>query len=107
MSYLRCSYSDWYVYRGDVGLCIILKDALLHSEDKGTYSCLSLSEVKNVLSGETKLETIIGWGETSIISRRELLWALREYVAMEEGEDLEAPPKRIRCILKSLENHNV
>lgn len=82
MSYLRWSGSDWYVFahtNGGLAVWFCGEDDLPVYENE---------EIKDFLSGERHLDTIPGWRRASIVSRQELLWTMRDYIADENGENM-------------------
>lgn len=85
MAYLRWSGSDWYVFaHTDGGLAVWCVGA-----EDGQLPRYSNREVVDLLAGRTRLETIPGWRRCSSVSRAELLWTLREFIADECGENMD------------------
>ena len=85
MAYLRWSGSDWYVYASCNGRLQVISR---FADESSNYD---IETVKAFLSGDRVLADIPGWRETARSERRELLWAMREYVAAEgNGEDIES-----------------
>lgn len=104
MAYLRWSFSDWYVYASvGGGLSITPRESLV-DDDHGEYQDgFRDSEVRDLLSGQRLMQTIPGWRRASTESKRELLWALREYLADENGENLYEPFHNMRQMMRGVE----
>ena len=86
MAYLRWSGSDWYVFahvEGGLAVwCCRMPDGI------DALPRYSIEEVRALLSGEARLDGIPGWRQCSSVSRSELLWAMREYIGDETGENI-------------------
>jgi hypothetical protein len=82
MAYLRWSGSDWYVFaHTNGGLAVYF----CGEEDLPIYST---EQIKAFLAGEDHLDLIPGWRRASVVSRQELLWTMRDYLADENGENM-------------------
>ena len=90
MAYLRWGHSDWYVYESEQGL-EVAPSARLLGEGDDRSACYSVCQVQDLLSGRSELRVIPGWRLSSTVSKQELFWVLREYVAESIGEDMYRP----------------
>ncbi len=95
MSYLRWSFSDWYVFAHTGGGLAVWSR---FSSDQPTYTN---GDIVDLLTAVTPMSTIPGWGMTSMSERLALILAMREFLAEEADEEVPAIAKIRREIEKS------
>ncbi len=87
MAYLRWSGSDWYVFAHvDGGLAVW--SCFAHEEDEDRLPTYPVTTIREFLTADRQLDEIPGWRRASYLSRMELVFAMREFLGDERGEDV-------------------
>lgn len=99
MSYLRWSFSSWYVFahcNGGLAVWSVHDDS-----DEPRLPCYTNEEVADFLTAKRPMSDIPGWVMTPASEKDLLLIAMREFLAEEAEEEVPTLVKIVRDIAKS------